>query len=442
MNEAKPVDDRVLARGWQAVRIRDICDIWSGGTPAKSEPAFWKGTIPWVSGKDLKRPTLHDSIDHISAEGLASGSRLAPAGAVLVLVRGMGLAKDLPVAVVARQMAFNQDIKALVPRSGLSGLFLRSVIYHAKDRLLSRIVPSAHGTMTLNLDDIESLSLDIPDDPREAEQISRVLGLTSEAAVREAQLLEQSIQLKSATMRELFSRGLRVGTQRESEFGRVPEAWQTVALDDCAAVQTGVAKGRTFAEAEMVEVPYLRVANVQDGHLDLREMKLIRIRKSELERYRLHTGDVVLTEGGDFDKLGRGFIWRGELDLCVHQNHVFAVRPDRKRIVPEYFAYLAQSEYGRAYFLKVAHKTTNLACINSTKLKAFPVLFPPTLDEQREIANILDAIDRKIDLHKRKRVILEKLFDALLHKLMTGEIRVADLNLSALETHVTAGAAA
>ena len=192
----------------------------------------------------------------------------------------------------------------------------------------------------------------------------------------------------------------------------------------------------------MVDVPYLRVANVQDGHLDLSEMKQIHIRRSEVERYRLQTGDVVLTEGGDFDKLGRGFIWRGELDLCVHQNHVFAVRPDRKRLLPEFFAYLAQSAYGKAYFLKVAHKTTNLACINSTKLKAFPVLIPPTLDEQREIVEILDAIDRKISLYQRKRALLEDLFKALLHKLMTGEIQVADLDLSALTKTPIEGVAA
>jgi type I restriction enzyme S subunit len=161
-------------------------------------------------------------------------------------------------------------------------------------------------------------------------------------------------------------------------------------------------------------------------------MKEIRIRRSEIERYRLLSGDVVLTEGGDFDKLGRGFIWRGEIDLCVHQNHIFAVRPHRQRLLPEFFAYLTQSAYGKAYFLKVAHKTTNLASINSTKLKAFPVLIPPTLDEQREIVTILDAIDRKIDLHKRKRAVLDELFKALLHKLMTGEIRVADIDLSTL----------
>jgi type I restriction enzyme S subunit len=188
-------------------------------------------------------------------------------------------------------------------------------------------------------------------------------------------------------------------------------------------------------------VPYLRVANVQDGHLDLTEMKTIHIRRSEVERYKLQTGDVVLTEGGDFDKLGRGFIWRGELDLCVHQNHVFVVRPNRSRVIPEYFSYLAQSAYGKAYFLQVAHKTTNLACINSTKLKAFPVLIP-SVDEQFEIVVILDAIDRKIDLHTRKRALLEDLFKALLHKLMSGEIRVADLNLSALRLDAGREAAA
>ncbi|MBU2763954.1 MULTISPECIES: restriction endonuclease subunit S [Acidithiobacillales] len=245
--------------------------------------------------------------------------------------------------------------------------------------------------------------------------------------------IEAAQKLKLVAMRELFTRGLRGEPQRETEFGPVPDSWVSSPLDECAEVQTGAAKGRRFSDGETVEVPYLRVANVQDGHLDLSEMKKIKIRRSEIDRYRLKPGDVVLTEGGDFDKLGRGFIWRGELDLCVHQNHVFAVRTDRGRLLPDFFAYLAQSAYGKAYFLKVAHKTTNLACINSTKLKAFPAVFPPTLDEQREIVAVLDAIDRKIDLHRKKRAVLEELFKALLHKLMTGEIRVDELDLSVLD---------
>lgn len=273
-----------------------------------------------------------------------------------------------------------------------------------------------------------------PLDEGEQRAIAAVLRHVELVLEQQSALIQCAQHLKRAAMHTLFTRGLRGEPQRDTEFGSVPETWDETVLDDCATVQTGAAKGRMLVGAEVVEVPYLRVANVQDGHLDLTEMKDIRIRTTEIERYRLQLGDVVLTEGGDFDKLGRGFIWRGELDLCVHQNHVFAVRPHRDRLLPEFFAYLAQSAYGKAYFLKVAHKTTNLACINSTKLKAFPVPVPPTLDEQSDIVAILHAIDRKIDLHRRKRAVLDELFKALLHKLMTGEVRVSDLDLSALET--------
>ena len=429
-------------RGWSLVPLVEACTIFSGGTPAKSVAAYWRGDIPWVSGKDMKAPRLRDAIDHISEEALNAGTRLAPAGAVLLLVRGMGLAKDLPVAVALRPMAFNQDIKALIPKKPKLGPFIRAAIYHSRAQLLSRIVPSAHGTMTLNLDDIETFVIPMPEAGEEAEAIGSVIDIAIDKGEQAAQELALAQQLKRSVMQAVFTRGLRGEPQKDTEFGPVPEGWALATLGDVATVQTGVAKGRKFPDADMVTVPYLRVANVQDGHLDLAEMKDISIRRSEVDRYRLQSGDVVLTEGGDFDKLGRGFIWRGELELCVHQNHVFAVRPDGARLLPEFFAYLAQSAYGKAYFLKVAHKTTNLACINSTKLKAFPLLIPPTLEEQQEIVDILGALDRKIDLHRRKREVVDDILKALLHKLMTGEMRVGNLDLSAIALNQLAEAGA
>lgn len=164
-----------VPESWDLRSVLDICDIRSGGTPRKSVPEYWIGDIPWVSGKDLKAPTLDDAIDHVSAEGIEAGSRLAPGGTVLILVRGMGLAKDLPVAVISRPMAFNQDIKALVSRGDFSGKFIRSAIYVHKDRLLAKIVPSAHGTMTLNLNDIETFLVPCPTDPVEADEIVAIL---------------------------------------------------------------------------------------------------------------------------------------------------------------------------------------------------------------------------------------------------------------------------
>ncbi|WP_051503197.1 restriction endonuclease subunit S [[Scytonema hofmanni] UTEX B 1581] len=140
---------------------------------------------------------------------------------------------------------------------------------------------------------------------------------------------------------------------------------------------------------------------------------------------------MVLTEGGDPDKLGRGFIWEGQIPNCIHQNHIFAVRTYREILLPEYLAYLVQSDYGKAYFLSVAHRTTNLASINSTKLKAFPTLVP-NISEQKRIVTILQICDRKIQALEKEIALIDELFHAMLEQLMTGKISTQPLT----ETYV------
>jgi hypothetical protein len=146
----------------------------------------------------------------------------------------------------------------------------------------------------------------------------------------------------------------------------------TVRLDNLAEVVSGVAKGRKL-QAGYREVPYLRVANVQAGRLDLTEIKTIPATEREVEELALKPGDVLLTEGGDSDKLGRGAIWRGELPLCIHQNHVFRVRPHQGMLDSHFFASFLLMPEAKAYFLRCAKKTSNLASINMRQLRALPV---------------------------------------------------------------------
>jgi type I restriction enzyme S subunit len=169
----------------------------------------------------------------------------------------------------------------------------------------------------------------------------------------------------------------------------LPEGWRKVPLDQVAEVRTGLAKGKPI-RLDSLSLPYLRVANVQDGYIDLREVKLIAVERDQVARYALQIGDILMTEGGDFDKLGRGAVWQGLINPCLHQNHVFAVRADSKLVDPGYLSSLAASDYGRTYFLSCAKRSTNLASINSSQLKAFPVVLPP-LTEQRGISQILTA---------------------------------------------------
>ncbi len=193
--------------------------------------------------------------------------------------------------------------------------------------------------------------------------------------------------------------------------GLLPNGWKKTALESLAVVQTGIAKGKQTS-GETATLPYLRVANVQDGHVDLSVVKEITLKVGEIARYSLRTGDVLFTEGGDFDKLGRGTVWNGQIAPCLHQNHVFAVRPHPNLLSGEFLAFQASSHYGRKFFQLSSKQSTNLASINSTQLKKFPILHP-SLPEQSKIAEILrtwdDALENLTALHKAADIELKAL---------------------------------
>jgi len=209
---------------------------------------------------------------------------------------------------------------------------------------------------------------------------------------------------------------------KPTPLGWIPEEWGLPPLDRVASVQTGVAKGRTNLTIP-VSRPYLRVANVQDGYLDLSEVKEIAVEADEVARYSLRTGDVLFTEGGDFDKLGRGTIWRGEVPVCLHQNHVFAVRCHEGRLLPDHLAALASSPYGRRYFAGCSKQSTNLASINSGQLRRFPLPLPP-LPEQRRIVAILSTWDEALSLTRQRLEAARDRKRALMQRLLTGQVRI------------------
>ncbi|MBQ0961059.1 restriction endonuclease subunit S [Ideonella sp. 4Y11] len=164
--------------------------------------------------------------------------------------------------------------------------------------------------------------------------------------------------------------------------------WDVVTLRDVAEIASGITLGRKPKGDQLVKVPYLRVANVQDGRLDLREVKTIDATPAEIAKWQLRDGDLLLTEGGDLDKLGRGTCWRNELPLCIHQNHLFRVRLSAEHCDPDFVALQIASPYGKAYFLAHAKKTTGIASINQSVLGNFPLMLP-ALDEQRVMAQRL-----------------------------------------------------
>lgn len=212
-------------------------------------------------------------------------------------------------------------------------------------------------------------------------------------------------------------------------LGEIPAHWEVLPLKGLCAVQTGITLGKDYGGQSLREYPYLRVANVQAGHVNLSLVKSIRVTKTEAERCRLQSGDVLMTEGGDLDKLGRGCVWEAQVTPCLHQNHVFAVRPNQSRLLSKFLSFLMGTSYARAYFQSTAKQTTNLAATNKTKLGMFKVLLPP-VDEQNRILAIVDEELRPVNVAavrlEREIALLHEYRTRLVADVVTGKLDVRE----------------
>lgn len=170
-----------------------------------------------------------------------------------------------------------------------------------------------------------------------------------------------------------------------------PDHWAVTAFDEVAVVIGGVTKGRDLRGKQVIVCPYLAVANVQREHFKLEGLKSIEISADELAKYQVHEGDLLITEGGDWDKVGRTAIWRGGVANCLHQNHVFKARVPSKQLLDEWVELVFNSGVGRNYFAGASKQTTNLASINMTQLRSFALPIPP-LDEQQRILSVLSKL--------------------------------------------------
>ena len=209
---------------------------------------------------------------------------------------------------------------------------------------------------------------------------------------------------------------------KQTEVGMIPEDWEVVQLSRLADVRGGIAKNSNASPVDPIKVHYLRVANVQDGYLDLSQVSRIDLERSELQRYRVVPGDVLMNEGGDLDKLGRGAVWEGALDPCVHQNHVFVVRC-KSTLLPEYLNVWTSSSPARRYFLLAGKQTTNLASISKSSLELLPVA-RPDIGEQQAIAEALSDVDGLLGALDRLIAKKRDLKQAAMQQLLTGQTRL------------------
>lgn len=353
-----------------------------------------------------------------------AGHRFALAYDVLLSVRAP--VGDLNIANEA--CAIGRGIAAIRAQELIDPLFLFFALKFVRPTLEARSTGSTFASV--NKTTLEQLLIPKPE-LCEQRQIGHTLQCVLSCVVDEMALLSAASQLKGAAMRELLSRGLRGEEQKDSEIGPVPESWEVIPLGSLGRIGNGSTPKRSISSYwENGTYPWLTSSKVYDRDIERADQFVTEQALSECHLPKIQPGAILIAITGQGKTLGHCAVLKIE---ATTNQHVAYLATDLTRADPSFVRGYIETQY--EYLRQVGGGGgSTKGALTCAFLRSLPIPLPSTLAEQQEISATLDAIDAKIELHKRKKAVLEELFRALLQKLMTGEIRVADLDLSALET--------
>jgi type I restriction enzyme S subunit len=334
-------------------------------------------------------------------------------------------------------MSFQNHLHRLRPKQ--KDIVPRFYVYFLQSGFTQLGIFEGAGNKTTipNLSRNRLAALDVPQPGFEEQRdVAAALARVRQAMKLHDKSLEVAQNLKRAAMRALFTKGLRGEAQKDTEIGPVPESWGVVQIGD---VSLNTQYGLSVRGQPSGVYPILRMNCQEDGKVHYRNLQFVDLDEETFEDFRLRPGDLLFNRTNSIDLVGRMAIV-DDARPAVFASYLVRLTVDEARCDPRFLNYFMNWPETQSEIKKLASRAVGQANINASKLRTVLFPLPPTVDEQREIVAVLDAIDRKIDLHKRKRAVLDELFKALLHKLMTGEIRVADLDLSALDAARPQGA--
>lgn len=348
---------------------------------------------------------LSDSVDRITQVAVEeSPVKLVPAGSIAVVVRSGILERHLPVAVVPFEATFNQDMKAVVPASEVDARWIAWGLRSVEGEILRKCRKAGTTVASIEFSKLKHFTIRVPpllvqkhvidlieDHFTRLDSADRSLsdGIEKLRALREVHVI--SAILGGSTGETVSPEQLEAAGTIDGDLAELPSGWRWARLGDVAEVRGGVTKdAKKQNDPTFVEVPYLRVANVQRASLDLSEVTAIRISSEKATALRLEPGDVLLNEGGDRDKLARGWVWEGQIEGCIHQNHVFRARP--KPGIDPYFLSWTANTLGGKWAEVNGRQSVNLASISLRTIRKMPVIVPPLEVAKRAVNELHEKL--------------------------------------------------
>ncbi len=397
-----------MAGEWRETTLSQVTDFLSGGTPSKDVPAYWDGPVPWVSAKDMKLFRLDDTEDHVTGQGVVNGTRVVPKGTVFLLARGMTLLTDVPICVASRQMAFNQDVKALRPKPGVGDDFLPYLLLGNKHRLLNLVDLAGHGTGRLNSEELKSLDVIIPPEP-EQRAIANILGT-----------LDDKIELNrrmNETL-EVIARALFANWQSNSEA--TPPRRKIADLISSFVLVIGDGYRAKSEEFGIPGLPFIRAGELNNGFDTDEAESLADASVARAAEKVSRVGDVAFTSKGTIGRFAR--VVETTAKFVYSPQVCFWRSVDHARLRPSLLYFWMLSDDFQQQVEQVANQTdmAPYVSLRDQRSMTMPVFGP----SQHSVADMIDPLLQRQSLNAEQNKTLAKLRDALLPKLISGELRV------------------
>lgn len=384
----------------KTVSLGDIVDFYSGGTPSKSNPALWQGEVPWFSAKDMKRPRLTDSADHVAEEVFTTTSlRRLPAGTIAVVARGMILAHTVPISILDVESTINQDLKALIPKREVDSAFLAAMLRAQHDRILSQVSTAAHGTKKLDSRVLENIPIPFPS-LSEQRRIAGILEHAAALRVKRRHVLALFDSLTKSIFNDMF------GTA----------AWDST-LADIADVQIGPFGSLLHREDYVANgVPVINPMHIRNGQLQPDgEFSVSEDKAASLSLYQLRQGDVVLGRRGEMGRAGIAGPQHVGM-LCGTGSLIL-----RPRGVDSRFLHSVVTSSRMKNYLERSSLGATLQNLNATIVKASPAPRAPA-DAQASFAERLMAAEATVVPRCRAADMSDQLFASLQSRAFRGEL--------------------
>ncbi len=407
----------MIPKDWQRSTIGDCTKFLSGNTPSKENLGYWSGDFPWVTVKDMKTPWLHNTGLGLTHSGKAAAA-VAPANAILVVIRGMALLKDLPISMAMRDVAFNQDIKAIVPKNYLDARFFAYQLQSKKHVVLGMVDTAGHGTGKLDTDLLKSVDLVLPSLP-EQRRIASVLSTWDQAIATTERLLAKSLEQKKLLSQRMLTGKARLhgfgnsGIRRQTPYGSLPQDWGYRRIGDVAGEVS-----QKLGDA----TPYpVLSCTKHHGLVDSLSYFNKQVFSLNTSTYKIVPRGCFVYATNHIDEGSIGYQDLYDFGLVSPMYTAFKVNAE---VFDAYLFALLKTEHYRQIFASATNASVDRR--GSLRWKDFRNLHIPVppIDEQRAIAKVLTLAGREVGLIKGQLELLREEKSALMAQLLTGKRRV------------------